>query len=211
MIVHVLQRVQRAQRVDRVLVATDDERIAMAVRSAGGEAVLTPANLQAGSDRVALVAASLDVDVVINVQGDEPLVDPETIDAVVEALDLPDADVSTAMAPLAAAEAQETARVKVVTDTRGHALYFSRAPIPHGGPWWVHLGMYAFRKPALLRFAALTPSALELSERLEQLRLLENGIPVRVVAVSRSSPSVDTPDDLARVRAILGEPGVPDL
>lgn len=210
MVVHVLERVRLAQRVDRVLVATDDLRIADAVRLAGGEAVLTPADLPAGSDRVALVAASLDVDVILNVQGDEPLVDPETLDAVVSALDTDGADVATAMAPLAEGEVHETARVKVVTDQRGLALYFSRAPIPHGGPWWVHLGMYAFRKAALARFAALPPSGLERSERLEQLRLLEHGIPVRVVAVPRSSPSVDTLEDLVRVRALLGDPGIPD-
>lgn len=206
MVVHVLERVRRARRVGRVLVATDDERIASAVRAAGGEALLTPSDLQAGSDRVALAAAGLEAEIVLNVQGDEPLVEPDTIDAVVGALDEPGADVATAMAPLDPAEIGATARVKVVTDPAGRALYFSRAPIPHGGPWWVHVGMYAFRRAALERFAALPPSALERSERLEQLRLLEDGAIIRVVAVPRPAPSVDTPEDLLRVRSILGDP-----
>lgn len=204
MIVHVLERVRLATRVDRVIVATDDARILAAVEAAGGEAVLTPADLPAGSDRVAAAVVGLDVDVVLNVQGDEPLVDPGTIDAVIAALDLPGADVATAMAPIDAHEAHATSRVKVVTDQEGRALYFSRAPIPHGGPYRVHVGLYAFRRPALLHFASLPPGALEQAERLEQLRLLEHGIPIRVVTVPRPSPSVDTLEDLERVRALLG-------
>ena len=203
MIVRVLERVRLARRVDELLVATDDQRIAEAVRAAGGVAVMTPEDLPAGSDRVALAAADLDVDVVVNVQGDEPLIDPTTIDAVVAALDAPGADVATAMAALSEEEAHAPGRVKVVTDLSGRALYFSRAAIPHGGPWWVHVGIYAFRKAALARFASLPPTALELAERLEQLRLLEHGVPIRVVAVGRPGRSIDTPDDLAAVRALL--------
>lgn len=207
MIVHVWERVRQAARVDRVIVATDDDRIAEAVRSAGGEAAMTPSDLPAGSDRVALVARELDVEIVINVQGDEPLVEPATIDAVIAALDEPGADVSTAMAPLDPREVGETARVKVVTDSAGRALYFSRAPIPHGGPWWVHVGLYAFRKPALLRFAAMPPGTLERAERLEQLRLLEAGLPIRVVRVASAALSVDTAEDLERVRALMRSRG----
>jgi len=203
MIVRVLERVCLARRVDQALVATDDLRIAEAVRAAGGVAVMTPSDLPAGTDRVALAAAELDADLVVNVQGDEPLIDPDTIDAVIAALDAPGAEVATAMAALSEGEAYATERVKVVTDLSGRALYFSRAPIPHGGPWWVHVGIYAFRKAALARFAALPPTALELTERLEQLRLLEHGIPIRVVPVARPGRSIDTPADLEAVRALL--------
>ena len=209
MIVRVLERVRLARRVDELLVATDDERIAEAVRASGGVAVMTPVDLPAGSDRVAMAAAELEVDVVVNVQGDEPLIDPATIDAVVAALDAPGADVATAMSGLDEAEAHATGRVKVVTDLDGRALYFSRAAIPHGGPWWVHVGIYAFRKAALMRFASLSPTALELAERLEQLRLLEHGVPIRVVPVARPGRSVDTPEDLEFVRALLAGPADP--
>ena len=204
---HVLDRVRLAARVDRVLVATDDERIADAARSAGGEVVMTSPLHRSGTDRVeeAVRALPADIDRIINVQGDEPLVDPEAIDAVIGALDEPGADVATAMAPLAATEAHEPARVKVVTDNAGRALYFSRAPIPHGGPWWLHVGLYAFRRDALRRFALTPPTPLEAIERLEQLRLLETGVPIRVVPVARPSPSVDTPEDLAALRALLGD------
>lgn len=209
MIVRVLERVRLARRVDEVLVATDDQRIADAVQAAGGVAVMTPSDLPAGSDRVALVARGLDVDVIVNVQGDEPLIDPATIDAVVGALDQPGADVATAMATLSEDEAHATERVKVVTDQSGRALYFSRAAIPHGGPWWVHVGIYAFRKAALARFAALPPTALELAERLEQLRLLEHGVPIQVVTVARPGRSIDTLADLEAVRALLARTADP--
>lgn len=208
MVVHVLERVRLATRVDRVLVATDDPRIAAAVRAAGGEAVLTSDQHTSGTDRVEEAVRGLDAafDVVINVQGDEPLLDPSTVDAVLAAMDDPDVPVATAMAPLSEAEAHEPARVKVVRDEAGRALYFSRAPIPHGGPWWVHVGIYAYRRATLARFAQLPSTPLERLERLEQLRLLENGVPIRVVPVPAPSLSVDTPADLARIRALLGDP-----
>ncbi len=209
MVVHVLDRVRLAARVERVLVATDDPRIAEAVRLAGGEVVMTGAHHLSGTDRVEEAVRGLDpaLDVVINVQGDEPLLDPGTVDAVLAAMDDPTVLAATAMAPLPADEAADPARVKVVCDSAGDALYFSRAPIPHGGPWWLHVGLYAYRRGTLTRFSTLTPTPLERLERLEQLRLLENGVRIRVVPVQTPSPSVDTPADLARVRALLGDPG----
>lgn len=208
MVAHVLDRVRLASRVDHVLVATDDPRIAEAVTRAGGGAVMTSDAHTSGTDRVEEAVRSLpgEFERVINVQGDEPLVDPAAIDAVIAALDEPEVGVTTAMAPLSAAEAQEPARVKVVCDRAGRALYFSRAPIPYGGPWWLHVGLYGFRRDVLTRFSRTPPTPLEGIERLEQLRLLETGVPIRVVPVARPSPSVDTPEDLARVRALLGDP-----
>lgn len=205
MVVHVADRARLATRVDRVVVATDDARVAEAVRSYGHEAWMTSEACAAGSDRVAEVASGLSAEIVVNVQGDEPLIDPGTLDAVIAAMVDPAVQVATAAAPLHADEALDPSRVKVVCDPTGRALYFSRAPIPHGGPWWIHLGIYAFRREALLRFAALAPSPLEGVERLEQLRLLENGVPIQVVPVPRPAQAVDTPEDLLRVRAIFGD------
>lgn len=203
MVVRVVEQARQAQRVERVIVATDDPRIQEIVREHGGEAVLTPSDLHSGTDRVAWVAAQLDAEIVVNVQGDEPLIAPESIDAVLAAFDDPSVEIATAAAPLAESEAWDTSRVKVVTDHRGRALYFSRAAIPHGGPWRVHVGLYGFRRPALLRYAAMPPSPLERSERLEQLRLLENGVPIHVVEQAIAQRSVDTVEDLDHLRALL--------
>lgn len=203
MVVRVLERARLAQRVSRVIVATDDVRIAQVVEEHGGEAALTPADLVSGSDRVAYVARGLEDDIIVNVQGDEPLIDPESIDAVIAALEDPRVDVATAATPLDPAEAWDTSRVKVVTDLHGRALYFSRAAIPHGGPWRCHVGLYAFRRRALMAFAELLPSPLERSERLEQLRLLESGYAITVVEQARAPHAVDTVKDLDRLRALL--------
>ena len=205
MVAWVVQRCLAAGRVGRVIVATDDPRIAVAARQAGAEAMLTASDHRTGSDRVAEVVQRLAMApeaALINVQGDEPLVDPDTIDAVLAALDDPQVEVATASAPLSGDPA-DPSRVKVVCDAAGRALYFSRAPIPHGGPHRVHLGLYAFRSRALLAFTGLPQGALERAERLEQLRLLEHGLSLRVVPVGRHAPSVDTPEDLHRVRGLL--------
>lgn len=215
MVVHVVDRVRRARRVSRVVVATDAPRIRDVVLAYGGEAVLTSARHRSGTDRVAEAVRKLApaASVVVNVQGDEPLIDPATVDALVEALDERGAEVATAAAPLDGDPSQPD-RVKVVTagalmpGAVRRAIYFSRAPVPHGGPWWVHLGVYAFRRPALEAFAGWPVSPLERTERLEQLRLLERGVVVRVLGVARAEPSVDTEKDLARVRARMAECGV---
>ena len=229
MIQHVHERVVRARRPDRVLVATDDERIAAVVRGFGGEAVLTSRDHATGTDRLAEAAAAIEADVVVNVQGDEPLVDPGGIDAAVEALVAdPGLEMSTLSLPLRDVEEMlSPSVVKVVTDARGCALYFSRSPIPvvrdgardaraaaalavARGLARKHVGLYVYRRAALLRFAALPKSPLEEAEGLEQLRALFHGMRIRVVErEGLAGPAVDTAEDLERVRALLAAPAAP--
>jgi 3-deoxy-manno-octulosonate cytidylyltransferase (CMP-KDO synthetase) len=224
MIQHVHERTRRARSLDRVMVATDDERIARAVRAFGGEAVMTSRVHATGTDRLAEAAARIDATLVVNVQGDEPMLDPEGIDAAVAALAADETlPMSTLSLPLTDPEEMlAPSVVKVVTDARGDALYFSRSPIPHArlaaasglgaaaaeavarGLARKHVGLYVYRREALLRVAALPPSPLEQAEGLEQLRALENGIRIRVVERDGTSGvAVDTPQDLERVRALL--------
>ena len=203
---HVIERAREAGVFDAVWVATDDERIAAAVRAGGGEAHLTRRDHTTGTGRVAELAARLPPDaVVVNVQGDEPLVAPELLRQLVDCLQ---ADVAIDMVTAAhlAADAAGFASphvVKVVVDGCGGALYFSRAPIPHSldgeGRYLRHIGVYGFRCHALLRFVALPAGALELREGLEQLRALENGMCVRVLLTPHESVGVDTPEDLKAV------------
>jgi len=200
MIERVHERARAAKRVDRVIVATEDERIAAVVRGFGGEAVLTSPRHATGTDRLAEAARGIDAEIVINVQGDEPLLDPSGIDAVAEALVAdPAVEMATLSLPLRGAdEMLQASVVKVVTDARGDALYFSRSPIPHvrqgaasdpraaaeaavaRGLARKHVGLYGYRREALLRFAALAPSPLEEAEGLEQLRALAHGMKIRV-------------------------------
>ena len=191
--------------MQRVVVATDDDRIQAAVEGAGGEVVRTSPALASGSDRCAAAVAALGLEsaVVLNVQGDVPLVEPADLDRLVAAFDQPGVTVATGSRPLEPAHRGNPARVKVVTTLDGRALYFSRAAVPHGGPWQLHVGLYAFRASALRAFAALPRSPLERSEDLEQLRLLEHGVSIHVVPLSAACPSIDTPDDLDRLRATL--------
>ncbi len=215
MVVHVLERAARAASVDRVVVATDDARVEQAVRACGGEAVRTGNHHRTGTERVAEVAAMpafRDFDLVLNVQGDEPLVEPEAIDACVKATRTDGADIGTVMAPLDdPRELASPAVVKVVVDARGFALYFSRAPIPYVRDAAVdgasrprrHVGLYGYRRASLARLATLPPSPLEKAEVLEQLRAMENGLRIHVEAVREAHGGVDTPEDLARVRAIM--------
>jgi 3-deoxy-manno-octulosonate cytidylyltransferase (CMP-KDO synthetase) len=208
MIEHVYRRAAEADAVDAVVVATDDQRIVDAVEAFGGIARMTRSTHRTGTDRIAEVAAELTCDIVVNVQGDEPLIDPAMIAAVVAPLR---ADSSMAMATARRRlTEQDDLRnphvVKVVTDARGDALYFSRSPIPHGadttGPAFVHVGLYAFRRDFLLRFAALPQTPLEIAESLEQLRALEHGFRIRTVVTEHHSIGVDTPDDLERARRL---------
>jgi 3-deoxy-manno-octulosonate cytidylyltransferase (CMP-KDO synthetase) len=215
MIQRVVERAQRVRGVDRVLVATDDDRIGAAVRGFGGDVVMTAAH-RTGTDRVAEVAAGLDVDVVVNVQGDLPLLDPGMVERALAPLradaGLPMATIKTAIH--ARAELDNPNVVKVVTDRDGYALYFSRSPLPYhrdgvpgGGLGYKHVGLYAYRREFLLSFARLTPTPLEQAEQLEQLRALEWGFRIRVSEVEAASIEVDTPADLERVRAVFaGQP-----
>lgn len=225
MIVHVLRRAAEARGVDRVLVATDDQRIANAVEQASGEAVMTRSDHASGTDRVAEVAVGLKAEVIVNLQGDLPLLEPGYIEAAVAALDAAAsgdarAEMSTLATPLAGEEeARRPQVVKVVCDSFGNALYFSRSPIPSnliatqaasadGGrdaTGLRHIGLYAYRRAFLLHVASLSRTRLERAERLEQLRVLEHGFKIRVAVVDASEAmiEVDTPEDLDRVRGLL--------
>ncbi|MGE5412802.1 MAG: 3-deoxy-manno-octulosonate cytidylyltransferase [Syntrophomonadaceae bacterium] len=210
MVVHVLEAVRGARRVDRVVVATDDERIAARVRDAGGEAVLTSPHASSGTDRVAEVAGRFPADVVVNVQGDEPLMPSENVDRVVATLlSEPGRGLATLACPVAAEAASDPNVVKVAVARDGRALYFSRSPIPYfrqGPPAYrKHLGIYAYRADALAAVAALPPSPLERAESLEQLRWLEAGHMIWVGEAAGDSIGVDTPADLARAELRLKE------
>lgn len=226
MIMHVVHRASRATLVSRVIVATDDQRIAEAVSQHGGEARMTSSNLESGTDRVAEVAAQLDSEFIVNVQGDEPLIEPSTIDAAIAPLvDDPGLEISTTSEPITTVEdVLSSSVVKVVTDARGFALYFSRSPIPYlrlaGGitledslranpalltEYRKHSGLYAYRAGFLKRFAAMEPSKLERLEALEQLRAIENGFKIRVISVDHRSIGVDTEQDYQRVRRFIEE------
>lgn len=191
---------RRSQRVKRWIVATDDVRIATVAEAAGVEAILTPAQLPSGSDRVAYVLARRRERWVVNWQGDEWLPDGRPIDRLVAALDADTgATVATLARPLAENEAGDPNRVKVVLSLTGRALYFSRALIPHDrrgtGPLLLHLGAYLYERATLLRFAGLKPSPLERRERLEQLRLLEHDIPIAVAMCRVQTHGIDAPSD----------------
>jgi 3-deoxy-manno-octulosonate cytidylyltransferase (CMP-KDO synthetase) len=220
MIQHVYERASRARCLDRLLVATDDERIASAVVGFGGEAVMTSARHQSGTDRLAEAVARTDATVVVNIQGDEPMLDPAGIEVAVAALrEDPEAAMATLSVPiLDHREMLSSAVVKVVADERGHALYFSRSPIPFvrdaGDPAQAaldlgiarkHVGLYVYRREALIRFASYPQAPLERAEGLEQLRALHHGMRIRVagLASQAAAVAVDTPDDLARVRLLL--------
>ncbi len=199
MIVRVWERASLAALPGRVVVATDDARIAGAVQAVGGEAVMTRADHASGSDRVWEVAAATEAEVIVNVQGDEPFVDPALIDAVARAALEPGVDVATAGAPLADPEAPPSV-VRVAVDGEGRALSFSRKT-PTEGRALHHVGIYAYRRAALEAFTGLEPSPGERRERLEQLRLHERGFRFRVVEIDGLPLSVDTPEELAEARA----------
>ncbi|GJL80168.1 MAG: 3-deoxy-manno-octulosonate cytidylyltransferase [Nitrospinaceae bacterium] len=227
MIQWVVEQAEKAQSVSNVIVATDDERIFEAVKKFGGTAVMTSRDHASGTDRVAEVAKAQDCEIVVNVQGDEPLIPPENIDLIVPPL-LEDAslNVSTLSIRITAVEEIADPNVcKVVMDHRGFALYFSRAPIPFDRDGWTqdlkegeslwpkgspmraykHIGLYAYRKDFLMAFSRLPASGLEAIEKLEQLRILENGTPIRVVETDKDSIGVDRKEDLAAVEKALSQ------
>jgi len=213
MIQRVYERAKLAEKADRVIVATDDERVVKAVEEFGGEARMTRTDHRTGTDRVAEVAAHVAGDVFVNVQGDEPLLDPAAVDTAVNALrEQPAAAISTVATPIKTpADIMDPNVVKAVLDFENYALYFSRAPIP-----WVrdaaskiqvrhlkHLGLYVFQRDALLEYPTLPQGELERVEKLEQLRWLENGWRIRVAEVEHDAVSVDVPEDVARVEKLL--------
>lgn len=210
LVVHVYERTQMAQLVSETVVATDDERVVEALRPFGVRIAMTRAEHPSGTDRVAEVAAGSRAEIVINVQGDEPLIDPATIDETLRPLlDDSDAVMSTARRRITDPERVGNPNVvKVVCDLRGRALYFSRSPIPfvrgaENDCHWQHIGIYAYRRDFLMHYAAMEPTPLERIERLEQLRALENGYPIAVIDTEYESIGVDTPEDLERVRERL--------
>ena len=230
MICWVVERALAARNVARAIVATDDERIVAAVKAAGHEALMTSAKHRSGTDRIAEVAASLDAEVIVNVQGDEPLISPLTIERAVEAMGEAGSDtpgiVTTWESFESAADVLNPDIVKIVVDDRERALYFSRSPVPyprdaarqHGSvqaailnepalltTFRKHTGLYVYRRNVLLEFAKWPQSELELFESLEQLRALEHGVKIRAIKASTSSIGVDTVADLERVRTMMKE------
>lgn len=202
MIQWVWEAASRCRSVARVVVATDHELILNAVRSFGGEAILTSVSHPSGTDRMAEVARKIKAKVYVNVQGDEPLITPEVIDTLIRGIKK--SPMATLAHPVDSVdEFHRPDVVKVIRNLKGDALYFSRSPIPYlrqpGIPLWRHVGIYAFQADALRQFVRWKPSALELSESLEQLRALENGMPVRVLETHFQCFGVDTPEDLHRV------------
>ncbi len=216
MVQHVYERVSKAKGLDGIFVATDDKRIARAVKEFGGEVVMTPQTAQSGTDRIAAAADSAELtddDLIINVQGDQPLVHPESIEAVISPFKTADYDGSFEMSTLSfkivnESEITNPKDVKLVTDINGFALYFSRATIPHGRDYWghdsyKHLGIYAYTKRFVDIFNHLPMSRLENIEKLEQLRALEFGHKIKVVESPWDSPEVDLPGDLEIMQALI--------
>lgn len=226
MILHVVERARQVAAIDRVIVATDDERVLGSVREAGEEAVMTSPEHRTGTDRLAEVAAGLDADLIVNVQGDEPFIEMSTIEAALDPM-LRDSSIvmSTTSEPIETADdALNPNVVKVVVDEEGFALYFSRQPIPYPRAAAIeygsieaalraqpdlirryakHTGLYVYRRDFLLTYSKLPPSPLEQLETLEQLRALEHGYRIRVVPVAHRSIGIDTPEDLERARRMM--------
>ncbi len=209
---HVYERVTQASLVSRVAVATDDDRIADAVRLFGGEVIMTSPDHASGTDRIVEASKKTGGDIIVNVQGDEPLIEPGVIDRVIQKIEAdPDIVCSTAAFPVTDASVfQNPNAVKVVFDQAGRALYFSRSPIPFNRDEtferaYIHVGIYCLRKSFLDIYPTLRQSMLEQTERLEQLRILDNGYYIGVVEITGGSPGVDTPEDLAAVRRFMAQ------
>ncbi len=208
---HVYERSSRCGLLDDLIIATDDDRIRSAAEAFGATVRMTRSDHPSGTDRVAEVAASSDAEIIVNIQGDEPLIEPAAIEAAARAL------LETSPAPMATLKKrivnlQEFTNpnvVKVVTDHSGHALYFSRSPIPYDltgeAVHYKHIGLYVYQREFLLGYSKLKVGPLERAERLEQLRALENGYRIRVIETEYESLGVDTPDDLRRVEKIYRE------
>lgn len=216
MICRVYDRAVQAKCLSEVVVATDDQRVLQAVEAHGGRAMMTAKDHPTGTDRLAEVAAAYpDIDLIINVQGDEPLIEPSIIDALAAAFD-GDADLkmATVMTEITdEAEQMNPNNVKVVTDKNGYALYFSRSLLPYpryrkGVPVYKHIGIYAYKREFLLHYAKMAPTPLEETEALEQLRALENGYRIKVIRTDHRFVGVDTAEDLAMVNKIYRQQGL---
>lgn len=218
MIRRVYEQVEKAKLVDEIIVATDDIRIEKAVNGFNGTVVMTPENIQSGSDRIAYVAKNLDdAEIIINVQGDEPLLSPEMVDeAVLPLLQDDSIEVATLVKVITDEKDLKNPNIpKVVIDEEGYGVYFSRSPIPYfratenhdewlkSHTYYKHIGLYVFRKNFLLMFTSWRESLLERAEKLEQLRIIENGYRIKAVITKYDSISVDTPEDVERVKQIL--------
>ncbi|MGH7178968.1 MAG: 3-deoxy-manno-octulosonate cytidylyltransferase [Tepidisphaeraceae bacterium] len=201
---HVVERARQCRQVREVIVACDDQRIVTALRPFGTRCVMTSPEHPSGTDRIAEVAKDLRDDIIVNVQGDEPEIEPATIDSVIE-LHVSDMDIGTAAAPFPeSADPADPNLVKVVFTRDFRAMYFSRSPIPYRRDahdrvptYYLHVGIYAYRRAALLRLAELKPTACELAEKLEQLRALENGMSIRVSVIENAAHGIDTPQQYA--------------
>jgi 3-deoxy-manno-octulosonate cytidylyltransferase (CMP-KDO synthetase) len=214
MIQWVYERAKRARGLDGVVVATDDERVVNAVRRFGGDVVLTSPELTSGTDRVAAVADRMQAEIYVNVQGDEPLIEPEIIEKAIELVRSGRYPIGTLMSRITSVEElRDLSVVKVIADENDRAIYFSRLPIPYsrmsapesGGDFacFRHLGLYVYSRETLMRFRELPPCRLERAESLEQLRALAHGISIGVVEVQSRSIGVDTQEDLEKVRRAL--------
>ncbi len=208
LVIRVYESVRACTQLDAVVVATDSKEILDVCIQHGCKAQLTSGSHRSGTERVHEVSNLIPADIYLNVQGDEPLTRPEHISALIELMSNPDISVGTLKTSLKSGEVNNPNVVKVVTDSCGRALYFSRATIPYdrdgaGVAYFKHLGFYAYRKAALDRFVSLPESLLECSEKLEQLRFLENGIAIHVKETPYDTVGVDTEDDLRNVEEIL--------
>jgi len=211
MLQHVYERASMAHHLSRVIIATDDRRVWEVARSFGAEVRMTRPDHASGTDRVAEAAAAEDAPIVVNIQGDEPLIDPHAIDlAILPLVHDPGVAMCTLMKRIEdPREIADPNVVKVVTSLAGDAIYFSRSPIPYERDagarraCFKHIGLYVYRRDLLLSYSALPPGPLETSERLEQLRALENGIAIRVVETDYDSIGVDTPEDLEKVSRLF--------
>lgn len=206
MIQWVYEGAKTSKLLKRIIIATDDQRIVKAADEFGAEAVMTSTDHASGTERVAEAAAQVEAEIIVNIQGDEPLVGGEMLDALIIALDDPSISMATLMAKVTdMALLQDSHVVKVVTDKNGFALYFSRSPLPYQAPdhFFQHIGIYGYRKDFLMNFHRLPVSRLERIEKLEQLRVLENGMPIQMIEIPRPTLSVDTPQDIIKVEKLL--------
>ncbi|MFO7866783.1 MAG: 3-deoxy-manno-octulosonate cytidylyltransferase [Candidatus Aminicenantes bacterium] len=206
MVQHVYERARQARGLQRLIIATDDKRIFSAARNFGAEAMMTSSGHISGTERAAEAADSIPCDILINIQGDEPLLNPDWVDKLVQTLQDESIPAATLRRRGCGPESYlDTNCVKIIIDKNDNALYFSRAPIPYDShsEYWIHIGIYGFQKDFLKTFTRFPPSYLEKKERLEQLRILENGYPIKTVETSDAGLSVDTPQDIIKVEKLL--------